>query len=230
MELTEQPNETLLRKDYDRKVLSVVHFLHPYVKHRLHVAESVGILPKNLYCSNGIIDDCIIQLHEKGYDCDADSDCIKLKLFETVDNHLESLFVKEAFHKKTISTSSLLKEELKRLQESFNINGDEDYMMLEELDDISYHQHDDDFEVFVFDDHNSKILNVLDLEASTQLKNRKMVGKFYTWLPIRVANIVDLYIFGKLSFKEIAKIKHMELARVEKILNEVKKRFRSHIE
>lgn len=230
METTDYTNEQATRKDYDNKVLAVMHHLHPYVKQRLYIAENVGILPKNLYCSNGIIDDCIIKLFDKGYDCDAETDCIKLKLFETIDDYLEELFVKEAFHKKTISTNTLLKEELSRLEESFTIDADEDFMMLEQLDDISYHQHDDDYEVFVFDDHNSKILNILDLEAESQLKNRRLVGKFYNWLPIRVANIVDLYTFGKLSFKDIAKIKHIEASRVERILKEVKKRFRTNVE
>ncbi|MEZ4802808.1 MAG: hypothetical protein R2797_08535 [Gelidibacter sp.] len=230
METTRQTKKTFSKKDYDKRVLSVIPHLHPYVKHRLYVAENVGILPKNLYCSNGIIDDSIIKLYEKGYDCDTDVNCIKLKLFETVDDYLEEIFVKEAFHKKTISTNELLKEELRRLEESFTIDADEDSMMLEELDDISYHQHDDDYEVFVFDDHNSRILNILDLEAESQLKNRKLIGKFYNWLPIRVANIVDLYTFGKLDFKEIATIKDIEVSRVEKILKEVKKRFRTHLE
>ncbi|MEO6347401.1 MAG: hypothetical protein ABIO60_05765 [Aquaticitalea sp.] len=230
METTQRKDETSLRKVYDKKVLAAISHLHPYVKHRLYIAENVGIIPKNLYCSNGIIDDCLINLFDKGFDFDAASEDIKLKLFETIDTCLEDLFIKEAFHKKTISTNTLLKEELRRMEESFTIDADEDFMMLEELDDISYHQHDDDYEVFVFDDHNSKILNVLDLEAESQLKNRKLVGKFYNWLPIRVANIVDLYTFGKLNFKEIATVKHIEVSRVEKILKEVKKRFRTHLE
>ncbi len=230
METTHYTDEQSSRKDYGNKVLSVIHYLHPYVKQRLYIAENVGILPKNLYCSNGVIDDCIIKLYDKGYDCDEEADSLKLKLFETIDTYLEELFVKEAFHKKTISTNTLLKEELRRMEESFTIDADEDYMMLEELDDISYHQDDDDYEVYVFDDHNSRILNVLDLEAESQLKNRKLVGKFYNWLPIRVANIVDLYTFGKLTFREIAKVKHIEPRRVEKILKEVKKRFRTHLE
>lgn len=230
MEPTRQNDETSLRKDYDKKVLSAISHLHPYVKHRLYIAENVGILPKNLYCSNDIINDCIIQLFESGYDSDTETEEIKLELFETVDTYLEELFVKEAFHKKTISTNTLLKEELRRMEESFTIDADEDFMMLEELDDISYHQHDDDYEVFVFDDHNSRILNILDLEAESHLKTRQLVGKFYYWLPIRVANIVDLYTFGKLNFKEIAKVKHIEASRVEKILKEVKKRFRTHVE
>ena len=230
MERTAQSNEKSIKKDYDKKVLSVVQHLHPYVKQRLHVAESVGILPKNLYCSNGVIDDCIIKLYDKGFNPDADVKHIKLQLFSTVDDCLEELFVKEAHHKNTISTNRLLKEELHRLEESFTIDAEEDYLMLEQLDDISYHQHDHDYEVFVYDDHNSRILNELDLEASTQLNNRKTISKFYNWLPIRVANIVDLYTFGKLDYKDIAKIKHIEVKRVERILKQVKKGFRSHLE
>lgn len=219
-----------MKRDFDKKVLSVVQYLQPYVKHRLYVAESTRILPKNLYCSTGIIDDCIITLYEKENNFEADANSIKLKLFETVDDFLETLFVKEAYHQKTISTSTILEDELRRLEESFTIDADLDTMMLEELDDISYHQHDDDFEVFVFEDHNSKIVNALELDTLSNQNNRKMVDKFYNWLPIRVANIVDLYTFGKLSFKEIASIKHIEVKRVEKILKEVKKQFRSHLE
>jgi DNA-directed RNA polymerase specialized sigma24 family protein len=218
------------RIDFDKKVLTSIQYLHSYIKHRIYIAESTNILPKNMYSSNGIIDDCVIKLYEQGYDCDADVQQIKLQLFQIVDNHLEELFVNEAFHKKTISTDTILKEELYRLKESFTIDASQDFMMLEQLDDISYHQHDHDYEVFVFDDHNSKILNELDLKSDSQQVNRSRIGKFYNWLPIRVANIVDLYTFGKLSFEEIAKIKHIEVSRVEKILKEVKKQFRTHLE
>ncbi|MBO6881467.1 hypothetical protein [Winogradskyella sp.] len=48
---------------FDKKVLSAVSYLHPYVKHRIYIAETSGILPKNMYSSNGIIDECIIHLY-----------------------------------------------------------------------------------------------------------------------------------------------------------------------
>lgn len=227
---TPTPLDVNPQTTYNNKLLSILHHLHPYVKHRLYIAQNVGVLPKNLYCSNGIIDDCIIELYDQEVDYTANSDQIKLKLFETIDTHFEMLFVKEAFHKDSMSTNTLLQEELKLMEESFTIDADEDYTMLDQLDDISYHQHDNDFEVFVFDDHNSKIINVLDLEAFSQFENRRVVSKFYNWLPIRVANIVDLYTFGNLTFEEIAQVKNITVSRVEKILKEVKKRFRKHLE
>ncbi|MCB0446669.1 MAG: hypothetical protein KDD03_04000, partial [Gelidibacter sp.] len=174
---TQHSKEASDRKEYNKKVLSVVPHMHPYVKHRLYIAESIGVLPKNMYSSSGIIDDCIITMYEKGYNCDADAQSIKLKLFETIDNHLEDLFVKEAYHTKTISTNSFLQEELRRLEESYTIDADLDYMMLEQLDDISYHQHDDDHhDVFVFDDNNTQVLDTLDLSLNAKQNNRKLVG------------------------------------------------------
>lgn len=230
MESPYQKEEDMMRKEYDNKVLSVVHYVHPYVKQRLYIAENVGVLLKNLYASNDIINAGIIKMHDMGFDSDATTDAIKLELFRTVDNYLEELFIKEARLKKAISTNTLLNEEMRRMEESFTIDGDEDYMMLEQLDDISYHQENDRFQVYVFDDHNSRILNTLDMEADSELQKRQLVDKFYHWLPFRVSNIVDLYTFGKLNFKEIAKIKNIDVSRVEKILKQVKKQFRANIE
>ncbi len=224
-----QNYEDIARKDFNNRVLSIVHHLHPYVKQRLYIAESVGVLRKNLFSSNDIVNECIIKLHDQNYHIDAEAQDLKLELFKIVDLYLDELFEKESVHKKTISTNMLLKEELDQLQESYTIDADQDYMMLEQLDDISYHQNDEDYEIFVFDDHNSKILNVMDLEAESQLKTRQLVGKFYHWLPYRVANIVDLYTFGKLNFYEISKVKQIQAGRVEKILKEVKKRFRANV-
>ena len=51
---------------FDKKVLSVVQHLHPYVKHRIYIAESTRVLPKNMYSSTGIIDDSIIELYSNG--------------------------------------------------------------------------------------------------------------------------------------------------------------------
>ena len=56
------------QREFNKKLLSVVPHLHPYVKHRLYIAESVGILPQNMYCSNGIIDDAILKLYSDDLD------------------------------------------------------------------------------------------------------------------------------------------------------------------
>lgn len=215
---------------FDKKVLSAIQHLHPFVKHRLYIAESTGIIPKNMYHSNGIIDDAIAELYEHGYDVDDDAFVIRLHLFEIVDNRLDELFVKEAFHKNTVSTAPILEEELDSLEEVFTVDADNDYVMEEDLEDISYNQDRDHRHLFVYDDRDSTILKDLEIEDVSAHDSKKLLGKFYSWVPFRASNILDLYIFGKLSFEEIAQIKKIEVVRVERVLNEIKKGFRSHLE
>jgi len=207
---------------FDKKVLSASQQLHPYVKHRLYIAESTGVLPKNMFSSNGIIDDSIATFYENGYDIDCDTNRIKLKLFKIVDADLDALFKREAFHKNTISTNAILEEELDGLDERFTIDDDWEFIKGEELP-------DEQNDVFLYD-NNSSILNAFDIEHISENNSQKALGNLYTWLPLNISNIVDLHVFGKLNFEEIAKVKNMEPSRVEFIFDEIMKKFKDHID
>lgn len=214
---------------FDKKVLSVIQYLHPYVKHRIYIGESTGIIPKNMYSSNGIIDDCIIKLYESGYDIDADTKAIKLKLFKLVDAHLNELFKKESFHKYSVSTDEFLKKELTRLNEDFTMDADMELILITELTDISYQQNKDN-KIYLYEDKEASFIKALDVSSLKPEDSPKMVGRFYSWLPINISNIVDLYVFGHLEFEDIAKIKNTEIKRIEKIFQKVKNTFRRHLE
>ena len=86
--------------EFDKKVLSAVQHLHAYIKHRLYIAESTGVFPKNMYNSNDIIDEGIAKYYSQGINIDLEEMAIKLQLFKIVDDDLNELFKKEAFHKK----------------------------------------------------------------------------------------------------------------------------------
>lgn len=210
---------------FDKKVLSAIQHLHTYVKHRLYIAESIGILPKNMYTSNGIIDEGIIKLYKKGFDVDADAMLIKIELFKITDTYLDELFRKEAFHQKTISTNSILKEELDSLKENYTVDEDFDFIMLDELNDISYKQDDNQEHVFLYDDNESTLLSAFEIEDISAKNKKEILGSMYSWLPIKASDIIDLYVFGKLSYEEISKVKQIEIESVEKIFKTVSKRF-----
>ncbi|WP_299335465.1 hypothetical protein [uncultured Psychroserpens sp.] len=215
--------------EFDKKVLSAIQHLQPYVKHRLYVAESTGILPKNMYRSNDMIDTAILELYEGGYNIDDEALAVKLRLFSIVDKDLDTLFKKEAFHNKTISTDSILQEELDGLEERFSVDADLDLIMNEDFDDISYAQDNKHKHVFVYTDRDSSLLKTFDIEDLSPQKSQKVIGGFYSWLPTQIADVVDLYVFGKLSFEDIAKIKHIEVTRIERIFNAIKKSFRKNL-
>jgi len=228
MSVSEKLTSETTRNAFEKKVLSAIPHLHPYVKHRIYIAETTGILPKNMFSSNGIIDESIILLYNNDFDVDAEPLAVKLELFKIVDNYMNLLFKNEAYHKETISTDALLKKELSKLSEDYTVDGDFDFILNTELNDISYHQNDNET-LQLYSDKETSILTAFEVEDLSTKQSPKVFDKLYNWLPFNVSNIMDLYIFGKLDFESIAKIKKIEQKRVEDIFDKVKRTFRRHI-
>lgn len=232
MSTIERLNDKGTQTAFNKKVVTASQQLHPYVKHRLYIAESTGIIPKKMYASNGVVDASIAKFYENGYNIDIDKNTLKLKLFKIADAEIDAIFKKEAFHKNTISTNSILEEELNALEEKYTIDDGFDYVMNEDLEDISYQQNGHDKHLFLYDDDNdsSSVLNALDMNDVSKNNSKKALGNLYSWLPLNVSNVVDLYVFGKLSFEEISKIKSIEHKRVVLIFDQIKKNFNNHID
>ena len=230
MSTSEKLNDKTTQTEFNKKVVSATQHLQAYVKHRLYIAESTRIIPKNMYKSNDIIDEGIAKFYEAGYNIDDDVANIKIKLFKLVDTDLDDLFKKEKFHQNTMSTSSILEDELDGLDETFTIDGGYDFIMKEELNDISYKQDSEAKHVFLYDDNNSSIKNALEISDISLKRNKHLLGKLYTWLPLRVSDIVDLFVFGKLTFEEIATVKSIETKRVERVLKLAIEDFKDHLE
>lgn len=227
---TDKLNDKTTKDEFNKRVVSATQHLQAYVKHRLYIAESTRIMPKNMYKSNDIIDEGIAKFYEAGYNIDADAATIKIDLFKIVDADLDTLFKEEKFHQNTMSTHSILQDELDGLDEKFTVDEDFDLIMNEELSDISYKQDEAAKHVFLYDDNNSSIKNALEISDLSIKRNKHLLGKFYTWLPLRVSDIVDLFVFGKLSFEEIAKVKAIETKRVERVLKLAIEDFKVHLD
>lgn len=218
------------QKEFSKKLLSVVPHLHPYIKHRLYIAESTGILPRNMYCSNGIIDDAIVGLYNEDHlDILMDTMSLELKLFRITDHLIDELYINEGWHQRCISTNFFLKEELKQLEENYTSEADNELIMNEDLSDISYHQNTEKKQVFIYDDADSAILKVIESEDSSENKKQKLLGKFYSWLPLETSKIIDLFVFGKLNFEEIARIKDITAQEVKATIIDVRKSFRKNL-
>ncbi len=220
-------------KNSDKKTLSIVHLLHPYVKQRIRVGENLGIFPKNMYRSNGIIDEVVLKVYEKGLQEDVDSDELRMIMFDLANGNLKTLFEKEKWHKNSISTKFILEEELKQLEENFTMDAGNDLIMNEELDDISYHQNDHERPELPYDDTQDIVLAFLEINDAAlfeNYKNKNMLEKMYDLLPVQTSNVVDLYILGKLNLQEIATILKIEIVEVKRIIDSVKETFKKHLD
>jgi RNA polymerase sigma factor (sigma-70 family) len=214
----------------DKKVLSIVPLLHPYVKQRIRVGENLGIFPKNMFRSNEIIDDVILKVYEKGILDNIELNDLRIVMFDIAYNKLMSLFENEKWHKKTISTKFILEEELKQLEENFTVDAGNELIMNEELEDISYHQNDHG--QLPYDNAQKNVLSFLDISDTRLLEDRKKkntLNKVYFKLPLQTSNVVDLYILGKLSLQEIATILQIKIIEIKRIVDYVKDKFQKHL-
>jgi len=218
--------------DFGKKILSIAPQVYPYIKHRLYTAEVSEIIPRNMYKTAEIVDDVILQLYED-FDGELKEDGqLRLKLFTLVNENLDKLFKKEEFHKDTLSTSQILNSELEKLEEKFEMDLDQDLLMSDELDDISYHQDDAKRPVFLYDDIEKNIIQSLEIDDPRKDLNeekRASLNRIYNWLPIETSNILDLFVLGKLSYEEIALVKGTEPAKIKKIIRAINKNFRKNL-
>ncbi|MGA9268987.1 MAG: hypothetical protein WBV45_00085 [Lutimonas sp.] len=226
-------NSEYADKSPDKKTLSTVQLLHPYVKQRIRVAENLGIFPRNMYKSNEIIDEVVLKVYEQGLHKSLNLDDLRIAMFRLTFDRMNELLESEEWHKDSISTKLILEDELKQLEENFTMDADNDLIMNEDLDDISYHLNDKEGVSLPYDEQEEgvKVLLGLDTsEADGLWQDRKDIRKLYYKLPLTTSNIVDLYILGKLSFAEIATILKTEIAEVKEIVNFVKETFRKQME
>jgi len=218
--------------DFEKRILSEVAKLQPYVKHRLYTAEINGIIPLNMFKSNEIIDDAILKLYGYINEEGDNGFNLKLKFFSFVNDRLDRLFKKEEFHKYTMSTSQILKKELELFEENFESDLDEDLLMSDELDDISYRQDDFKKPSFLYDDAEKNIINTLEVHdprKDLSEEKRNTLNKIYNWLPFETSNILDLFVFGKLTYEEISEVKKVSTSEVKETIRAVSKNLRKNL-
>lgn len=226
-------NNTSSRQNPDKKTLTIVHLLHPYVKQRIRVGENLGILPRNMYKSNEIIDEVVLEIYEQGLQKSEEKEALRMIMFERINSRINALFKSEEWHQDSISTKIILEEELKQLEENFTIDADNDYVMNEDLDDISYHQNDKQHTELPYDDSEEGIRTLLGIESVKKENNwtdRKSLRRLYYKLSLNSSNIVDLYVLGKLSFQEIAVIMDLDILEVKEIVGFVRENFKKQME
>ena len=219
-------------KSFDKNALTIVHQLHPYVKQRLRVVENLGIIPKNMYQSNEIIDEVILIIYENKNQEEIDFYSLRMTMFTEVNKKLIELFDKEKWHKNSISTKIILEEELKQLEENFTMDADNDLIMNEDLDDISYHQNDHELHGLPYDDAHDHILSLLEIQNEQNRKRneyRTTIRSMYKQLPLQTSNVVDLYVLGKLNIQEIAQVLDTEIIEVKRIIDFVKENFKKYL-
>lgn len=224
--------ENATTQNFRERAVSFIPHLKPYVKKRLYTAEIKGIIPRNMYKAIDIIDDALVLLFEEQRDNDIPNESLRVALFSKAALALEQLFEREEFHRSTMSTGEILSQELEKMEQHFEMDIDNDLLLREELDDISYHQNSGEKPMLLYSDAEENLIKALDInndyKALTE-DNRLVLNKIYNWLPMETSDILNLLVFGKLNYDEIAIIKGINREEVKATIQSISRGLRKNI-
>ncbi len=194
---------------------------------KLKQMEKNGLVPANMYSAQEIVDDVYLQIFEKFTEDYSNPNHLKVQMYLMAREILEKL--KEKHTKKRVSIEKLYREELKELEEDYTVDADGDLVLIEELDDISYHLDDYKDKIILLDtDKVDELTKELDLNDGQPLSESesKEISRAYSNLPELSQSVISHFVFGKLSVDEIAEVHKIPTEVVKEIIDKVKKRLK----
>ncbi len=206
-------------KDLLDKIQPIKEDLMRYVRYRLRRLERKGILPKNMLTPEEIFDEVIAELAKVTNSHDDLKD-IKISAFEIAMLILDRYEEKELPQKKKIPIHQLLEEELKTLEEKFTVDADYDYVLVEDLDDISYHLDEYKPKTYLLTpDLEALVLQHLQSDEKSLTPSQKHAFEHVLKaMPDGVRKIFELHLFGQLDEDEIADLMALKLSYVQRAI------------
>ncbi len=231
-ELTEYKSSNNI-KEFGKVLSKFIPALRKFIRTKLKVAETKKKIPKGMYTPDDILDEIYLKVFNEFGDQDKDPGALKLKLFTLTNELLSEKTKTENWRTRKIDIDEIIKNELETLEEKFTVDADGDFVMMEELDDISYKQGEFKPNLIILEKSQEEdLIKSLDLEEkgiSEDLEKRKSLGQLYAELSELSQSILDLYAFGNLTIEEIAEVQNMKVEDVEKFITKIKLRFQTYI-
>ncbi len=231
-ELTEYKSTNNI-KEFGKVLSKFIPSLRKYIRTKLKVAEAKKKIPKGMYTPDDILDEIYLKVFNEFGDPDKDAGALKLKLFTLTNELLKEKLKTEDWRTRKIDIDELLKNELKTLEEEFTVDADGDFVMMDELEDISYKQEVFEPNLIILEKSQEEdLIKSLELEGKEipdDMEKRKALGQLYSELSELSQAVLDLYAFGNLTIEEIAEVQNMKVEDVEKLITKIKIRFQTNI-
>lgn len=219
--------ETGDKKSFNRILTDFLPHLRKLVRHKLRQMETREEIPRNMYFAQDIVDDVYLKVFDEFQEGLIDPDKLKIKMYALAREILLNL--KEKHTSKRVSVETLLAEETRELEEKYTADAEGEIVLVEDLDDISYHQDEYKENILVLEEQQiDDLVEGFGLTGDKKLSEAEthLVGKAYNDLPELSRSVVEHYAFAKFTTVQIAEIHGIPVEEVEKILEKVKTRFK----
>jgi len=209
--------------DFFKKISKFIPNLENFTRAKIELAENEGSIDKGFYTVHDILDSVYLTVF-KSYTKEIKKEALNKLLFQKVISMIGKLKSSGKEFLNSISTTTILKEELDLLGENYSVDAGGDFIPEEEFEDISYHQKDFKPTHFILEEglENNLIGKLFNEDSGSSFsEHRKDIPKIFHYFPSYTKISLELYAFGDQSPKQISKILNLE----KKEINSVLKRF-----
>ncbi len=210
------------RARFNKLLLKTLHQVSHYITTRLSTALCKGNLPKGKYKPEDFIDQLFLEAFDH-FDEITNKNHLHTWLFKKADEILEEVVIDEKFDDyflKNIDDYS--RPEWDAMEEKFSTDGDGDYVMLDELDDISYPKNDYVLNHVFIEDSKKEIMDRLDQDLGEENIKKHTAMVLYN-LPLPMRTVFKLYTEYQFTLEEIAIIRKQNLEEVRLLLENARK-------
>jgi DNA-directed RNA polymerase specialized sigma24 family protein len=221
------PNLIQLKKEGNQASFSELEFkimpgIRRYVNERLTAAMTKGHFSKGKYKADDFIDQIFIEIYDS-IDTIKNGKKFYVWLLKKTNDLLDNAIEKEEFDEfffKNIDDYS--KPEWDAMQEKYGVDAAGDFVMIEELDDMSYNHNDYVLNSVFIEDKEKGFIKTIDKDLSAEEIQNHITMVLHN-LPSALQNVFDLTTNHHLDLEEIAQIRSSTVEEVEGLLIDAKK-------
>ena len=197
--------------------------IEKYVEAQLKTAIKKHDVHEGKYKVADFMDELYIKAFEHIHEIEA-GEFFKIWLYRTADKLLEEAITEDEFDDFFFKNiDEFTQAEWDEMEEHYSTDGDGDFVMEEELDDLSYDKNDYQLkDVFIEEEEEKHILDAVDKNIGRAGFNQH-VKTILPKLSKLSASILELFSRQKLNHEEIAEIKGITVDQVQAYLDEARK-------
>lgn len=209
------------KEEFNSLLLKVMPEVKRYIIRKLNIAMSKHLIPRGKYKPEDIMDQLFIEAYDH-FDEIENKEDFHPWLFIKADSLLDEIMIDEEFDTLFIDNiDSYAQTEWDAMIEKFSVDGDGDYVMLEELDDISYRRHDYILKNIFLEDSNKDMMAKLDKDLGKE-NIRKHTEMVLHHLPANMRTVFELFTEHQFEVAEISKILNVEILEIEQLLEDAR--------
>lgn len=198
-------------------LLKLLPDIKRYITRGLRIALSKGVISHNKYKPDDIFDQLIIDVYDH-LDEVHDKSEFHAWLFKRAEKLLEDMEVEEEFASYFYDNiADYSRAEQDQMLEEFSTDGDGDLVMLEELDDISYKNHQYLLKNIFLDDSHEELMALLERSDDKEEPARLMETALFS-LPPNMRSVFELATEQLFTMEDISLIKGFPIDQIEKMM------------